>query len=59
MKCGKYNISNIIKTAKYGAAAKKKHCKYFNACEHLYLCQMLNFRVASKTTATSRVKAVK
>ena len=24
MKCGKYNISNIIKTAKYGAAAKKK-----------------------------------
>ena len=38
---------------------KKKHCKYFHACEYLYLFQVLNFRVVSKATATSMGKAVK
>ena len=35
---------------------KKMHCKYFYASKYFYARQMLNFRVVSRTPATSKLE---
>ena len=34
---------------------KKMHCKYFYTTKCFYTCQMLNFRVISRTVAKSKL----
>ena len=49
-------LSDVIQTTKYGTAAKESALKYFYTPKYFYTSPMLNFRVASRAPATSKLE---